>query len=234
MSELLKVENVHKSFTMHTQGGTEIPVFKDINFALKAGECIALTGESGSGKSTFMRMLYANYICQSGTISVFHEGKWLDVTTASPHDILKMRKITMGYVSQFLRVIPRVPTLEIVLEPLTQLGASRSSAELKAKELLARLSIPEQLWNLSPLTFSGGEQQRVNIARGFIADYPILLLDEPTASLDARNRETVLTLIEEAKARGSAILGIFHDQAARDTVCSGSFDVTRFRSDNDA
>ena len=229
MSHMLKVENVGKSFTLHTQGSATIPVFQNINFTLSSGDCVALTGESGSGKSTFMRMVYANYVCQEGAIRVFHNGEWMDIIEASPHDIIQMRTTTMGYVSQFLRVIPRVATLDIVSEPLMQLGASEDASRIKASELLARLNIPERLWSLSPLTFSGGEQQRVNIARGFIADYPIMLLDEPTASLDAKNRQTVLELIEEAKERGSAILGIFHDQAARDAVCSGTFDVTQYR-----
>ena len=234
MPEMLTVEKVSKNFTLHTQGGATIPVFKDVDFTLNASDCVALTGESGAGKSTFMRMLYANYVCASGSIRVFHKGEWLDLTTATPHAILQMRKHTLGYVSQFLRVIPRVATVDIVAEPLTSLGVSHTAAQNKAKTLLARLNIPERLWSLSPLTFSGGEQQRVNIARGFIADYPIMLLDEPTASLDARNRQTVLDLIEEAKARGAAILGIFHDQAARDAVCSGAFDVTQYRTnDND-
>ena len=232
MTEMLKIENVGKSFTLHTQGSATIPVFMNINFQLSAGECVALTGQSGAGKSTFMRMVYANYLCQEGTIQVFHNGKWLEVTDATSHDILEMRKHTMGYVSQFLRVIPRVSTLDIVSEPLVMIGASEEAAKDKAATLLARLNIPENLWSLSPLTFSGGEQQRVNIARGFIADYPIMLLDEPTASLDAVNRQTVLNLIEEAKDRGSAILGIFHDQAARDAVCTGSFDVTQYHVGN--
>ncbi len=233
MTDMLKVEKLAKSFTLHTQGGTTIPVFEDINFSMQAGDCIGLTGESGSGKSTFMRMLYANYLCASGSVNVFHDGRWVDITTATPHDILEIRKVTMGYVSQFLRVIPRVSTLDIVAEPLTTLGASEEAAKDKARQLLSRLNIPERLWSLSPLTFSGGEQQRVNIARGFIADYPIMLLDEPTASLDAGNRQTVLDLIEEAKERGSAILGIFHDQAARDAVCTDFFDVTKHRIEYD-
>jgi alpha-D-ribose 1-methylphosphonate 5-triphosphate synthase subunit PhnL len=229
MSEMLHALNVSKSFTLHTQGSVTIPVFDGIEFSLSAGECIALTGESGSGKSTFMRMLYANYTCSSGSIAVMHDGDWLDITTASPHAILEMRKRTMGYVSQFLRVIPRVPTLEIVAEPAVALGTSRADATGKARDLLTRLRIPERLWQLSPLTFSGGEQQRVNIARGFIADYPVMLLDEPTASLDSDNRATVLALIEEAKSRGAAIAGIFHDHETRDAVCTGAFDVTSFK-----
>ncbi|HCK17157.1 MAG TPA: phosphonate C-P lyase system protein PhnL [Thalassospira sp.] len=229
MSEMLHAQNVAKSFTLHTQGSVTIPVFEGIEFMLSAGDCIALTGESGSGKSTFMRILYANYTCSQGSIKVFHDGDWLDITTASPHSILEIRKRTLGYVSQFLRVIPRVPTLDIVAEPLVALGTDRETATEKARDLLTRLRIPERLWQLSPLTFSGGEQQRVNIARGFIADYPIMLLDEPTASLDVQNRATVLALIEEAKSRGAAIAGIFHDHETRDAVCTGSFDVTSFK-----
>ncbi|WP_420548149.1 phosphonate C-P lyase system protein PhnL [Curvivirga sp.] len=236
MSEMLHVKNVSKDFTLYNQGDfsegeTIIPVFKDINFSLKAGDCVALLGESGSGKSTFMRMIYANYLCSSGAINVKHKDVWFDLVTASPHQILDIRCYSLGYVSQFLRVIPRVATLEIVAEPLVKAGEKKEAAIEKAKELLTRLRIPERLWGLSPLTFSGGEQQRVNIARGFVYDYPIMLLDEPTASLDAQNRQTVLELIEEAKSRGAAILGIFHDHEARDTVCNGQLDVTNYRTE---
>jgi alpha-D-ribose 1-methylphosphonate 5-triphosphate synthase subunit PhnL len=142
--------------------------------------------------------------------------------------MLELRRTTLGYVSQFLRVIPRVPTLEVVAEPLLAVGTAETEALERAAALLARLRIPETLWSLSPTTFSGGEQQRVNIARGFVHPYPALLLDEPTASLDAANRETVLTLIEEAKARGAAIVGIFHDEAARARIADREIDVGRF------
>ncbi len=230
MSEMIRINNVSKHFTLHNQSSLTIPVFSNINFSLSTGECVALTGESGSGKSTFMRMIYANYICNDGEIIINHLGKKQDVVGVDPHEILDIRKRTLGYVSQFLRVIPRVGTLDIVSEPSIALGNSRDQALERAKELLTKLRIPERLWNLSPLTFSGGEQQRVNIARGFVAEYPIMLLDEPTASLDAVNRQTVLDLIESAKNRGCAILGIFHDQDARDAVCTRTFDVTQFQS----
>jgi alpha-D-ribose 1-methylphosphonate 5-triphosphate synthase subunit PhnL len=142
--------------------------------------------------------------------------------------ILKLRRETLGYVSQFLRVVPRVPAIQVVAEPCLAVGMERGEAEARARALLARLRIPETLWGLSPLTFSGGEQQRVNIARGFAHAYPALLLDEPTASLDEANRETVLALIGEAKARGAAIVGIFHDKAARARVADREVDVSRF------
>ena len=229
MSEMLQVTGLAKSFTLHTQGALTLPVFQGVNFSLNAGDCTALTGASGAGKSTFMRMIYANYLCTEGEIRIRHKDRWLDLARASAHDILDVRRTTLGYVSQFLRVIPRVGTLDIVVEPLVAAGVDEGRARDKARDLLARLRIPEQLWSLSPLTFSGGEQQRVNIARGFALDYPVMLLDEPTASLDAQNRQTVLSLIEEAKQRGSAVLGIFHDQAARDAVCTANFDVTAYR-----
>jgi alpha-D-ribose 1-methylphosphonate 5-triphosphate synthase subunit PhnL len=142
--------------------------------------------------------------------------------------VIALRRQTLGHVSQFLRVVPRVPTLDVVAEPLLVLGAPVAAARARAAGLLARLNIPERLWPLSPTTFSGGEQQRVNIARGFAHAYPALLLDEPTASLDAANREVVLAMIGEAKARGAAIVGIFHDEGARERVCDRLVDVTGF------
>jgi len=234
MTEMLRAEKVGKSFTLHVQGSTEIPVFQNVDLTLNAGDCVALTGDSGAGKSTFMRMVYANYVCQHGAIHVRHDGDWVDMVSATPHTILDVRRRTMGYVSQFLRVIPRVSTLDIVAEPLKPMGVEPEESLERARTLLKRLNIPETLWTLSPLTFSGGEQQRVNIARGFITQYPVMLLDEPTASLDVGNRDTVLDLIEEAKARGSAILGIFHDAAVRDAVCTRSFNITQYRVNTDA
>ena len=221
---MISVENVSKSFTLHNQGSTEIPVMAGASLQVAAGECVALVGASGAGKSTLMRMVYGNYLADSGVIRVGD----LDVAQAAPREVLALRRATLGYVSQFLRVVPRVPTVDVVAEPLLALGMARDEALARARDLLGRLNIPERLWSLSPTTFSGGEQQRVNIARGFAHAYPALLLDEPTASLDAANREVVLTLIEEAKARGAAILGIFHDEAARDRVCNRVVDVTRF------
>ena len=216
--------DVSKSFTLHNQGGATIPVMADAQLEVAAGECVALTGASGAGKSTLMRMIHGNYLAAGGRIVV----AGVDVARAAPRDILALRRETLGYVSQFLRVVPRVPTREVVAEPLLALGQDRAGAMARAEALLSRLNIPEPLWELSPTTFSGGEQQRVNIARGFAHDFPALLLDEPTASLDAENRDTVLRLIEEAKARGAAILGIFHDGEARARVCDREVDVSRF------
>lgn len=221
---MIMLKDVSKTFTLHNQGGAVIPVMQDVALEVRPGECVALTGRSGSGKSTLMRMIHGNYLAASGQILVGE----LDVARASPREILKLRREVLGYVSQFLRVVPRVPTLDVVAEPLLILGVPGEQARERAAQLLSRLNLPERLWSLSPTTFSGGEQQRVNIARGFVHDYPAMLLDEPTASLDAVNREVVLELILEAKARGAAILGIFHDVEARERVCDRVLDVTGF------
>jgi len=223
--DVITIDGVAKSFTLHNQGAARIAVMADVSLRVRAGECVALTGESGSGKSTLMRMVYGNYLAQAGAIRVRHGAGSVDVARAEPHEILDLRRRSLGYVSQFLRVIPRVPTLDVAAEPLVMLGVAREEARARAGALLERLRVPRALWALSPTTFSGGEQQRVNIARGFAHPYPALLLDEPTASLDPVNRETVLTLIEEAKARGAAILGIFHDAGARARVCDRAFDM---------
>jgi alpha-D-ribose 1-methylphosphonate 5-triphosphate synthase subunit PhnL len=221
---MIEIANVSKRFTLHNQGGAVIEVMRNADLSVAPGECVALTGPSGAGKSTLMRMIYGNYLAASGAIRV----GGVDVAKAEPREVLELRRTTLGYVSQFLRVVPRVPTLEVVAEPLLAVGTPEAEALDRARILLTRLRIPETLWTLSPTTFSGGEQQRVNIARGFVHPYPALLLDEPTASLDAANRETVLTLIEEAKARGAAIVGIFHDEGARARVADRQIDVGRF------
>ena len=221
---MIEIRDLCKSFTLHNQGAAVIPVLADAALSVAPGECVGLIGTSGAGKSTVMRMVWGNYLAASGSIRVGA----LDVATAAPREIIALRRDTLGYVSQFLRVVPRVPTIQVVAEPLLNLGVPQDQARARAVDLLARLNIPERLWSLSPTTFSGGEQQRVNIARGFAHPYPALLLDEPTASLDPINREVVLTLIEEAKARGAAILGIFHDEAARNRVCDRVVDVRAF------
>ncbi|WP_107975056.1 phosphonate C-P lyase system protein PhnL [Allosediminivita pacifica] len=221
---MIELRDVSKTFTLHNQGSAVIRVMEGAGLSVAPGECVALTGASGAGKSTLMRMIYGNYRAASGQILV----GGTDLAVAEPREVIALRREVLGYVSQFLRVVPRVPTLDVVADPLLQLGHETEAARDVARGLLTRLNIPERLWGLSPTTFSGGEQQRVNIARGFAHDYPALLLDEPTASLDATNRETVLGLIEEAKARGAAIVGIFHDGEARARVCDREVDVTRF------
>ncbi len=221
---MIELNNVSKTFTLHNQGAAVIEVLNDVSFSVSPGECVALTGASGAGKSTLMRMIYGNYLARSGEIRIGD----VDIVQAEPRTVIALRREVLGYVSQFLRVVPRVPTVDVVAEPLRAVGISAADAKARAEALLRQLNIPERLWTLSPTTFSGGEQQRVNIARGFAHSYPAMLLDEPTASLDAANREVVLRLIEEAKARGTAIIGIFHDEAARARVCDREIDASQF------
>ena len=224
----LVVSHLSKSFTMHLRDGIRLPVIEDASFSVAAGTCAVLGGPSGAGKSSIVKMVYGNYIADSGQILVSHDGRTIDLVTASPRQVLAVRRDTIGYVSQFLRVVPRVSALDIVAEPLVQRGTTLDAARMRATELLQRLNLPAKLWGLPPATFSGGEQQRVNIARGFITNHPVLLLDEPTASLDAANREVVIALIAEKKARGVAMLGIFHDADVRAAVADHTIDVTGF------
>lgn len=228
MTVMIAIEKAEKAFTMHLQGGVRLPVVRGVSFQVEAGECVVLSGPSGAGKSSILKMIFGNYRCDGGRIAVRHEGAMLDLATAEPRAILTARRRTIGYVSQFLRAVPRVPALDVVAEPLIASGASRDDAREQAGGLLRRLNIPERLWSLPPSTFSGGEQQRVNIARGFISDLPILLLDEPTASLDAANRAVVVELIAAKKKDGVAMLAIVHDDEIREKIADGTVDVTAF------
>lgn len=224
----LIVEDLGKSFTLHMHGGTVLPVVSDVGFVVHAGECVVLGGPSGAGKSSILKMLYGNYLAAGGHIRVRHGADMVDIVDAEPRVILDIRRRTLGYVSQFLRVIPRVPALEIVAEPAMAAGIARGAALGRAADLLHALNLPERLWKLPPATFSGGEQQRVNIARGFAGEHMILILDEPTASLDAANREAVIGLMAARKASGTAFVGIFHDEEVRARVADRIIDVSAF------
>ncbi|MBB3979187.1 alpha-D-ribose 1-methylphosphonate 5-triphosphate synthase subunit PhnL [Rhizobium azooxidifex] len=228
MATPLVVSEVAKSFTMHLRDGIRLPVVENVNFSVKAGECVVLGGPSGIGKSSLLKMVYGNYGVDLGQILVEHEGQFVDLASADPRTVLAVRRVTLGYVSQFLRVVPRVAAVDVVAEPLVEGGAIPAVARERAEAMLARLNLPRELWQLPPATFSGGEQQRVNIARGFITDHRILLLDEPTASLDAKNREVVVGMIEEKKRAGVALLGIFHDDDVRTKVAGTIVDVSAF------
>jgi alpha-D-ribose 1-methylphosphonate 5-triphosphate synthase subunit PhnL len=218
VSAAIAVEDLRKTFTLHTQGGQELSVLCGVRLVVEPGECVALADPSGAGKSTLLRCIYGNYRPQAGRVLVRDGARVVDMVGAEARVILEVRRRSLGYVSQFLRVIPRVPALEVVAEPLRALGTPRGEAVARAAAVLERLRIPERLWTLSPVTFSGGEQQRINVARGLAAAHPILLLDEPTASLDADSRALVAELIVEARHRGTAMLGTFHDAEVRAAV----------------
>ncbi|MGV3549376.1 phosphonate C-P lyase system protein PhnL [Rhizobium sp.] len=228
LENTIALRDVSKSFTLHERR-IERTIFESVSLSARPEECLALAGRSGTGKSTLMRMIYGTYKATSGQILVGSPSGFVDLVTADPWTILALRRRGLGYVSQFLNVLPRVSALEVVAEPLVALGMESSQAERRAAEMLERLDIDRSLWQLSPLTFSGGEQQRVNIARAFITHYDVLLLDEPTASLDALNRDRVVGIIREALHRGSTIIGIFHDQATADQIVSRKIQLSDFQ-----
>lgn len=232
---MLQMNQVSKRFTLHHQHGAQLQVLNNVDMSVDAGECVVLDGPSGMGKSTLIKLIYANYRATSGQIEVRQsDGSVLELTQASPRELVRMRHDTVGYVSQFLRVIPRVSALDVVAEALIDDAADQADAIEAARESarvwLTRLRIPERLWPLPPATFSGGEQQRINIARNMIKPRPILLLDEPTASLDSANTQTVIELIQEAVARGTAVVGIFHDAHVGQAVATRRIDVAQFRN----
>ncbi|TBX97268.1 phosphonate C-P lyase system protein PhnL [Rhizobium laguerreae] len=222
----LNVAGIGKQFVMHLRGGIRIPVISDLSFSVERGECVVLNGPSGAGKSSVLKMIYGTYAVETGQIFIEHRGGRIDLASADPRLMKQVRQKTIGYVSQFLRVVPRISAIELVAEPLISEGVEAQVAISRAKPLLERLNVPEALWALPPATFSGGEQQRINIARGFITEHPVLLLDEPSASLDAKNRQVVIDLIDEKKKAGVAMLGIFHDPDVRDAVADRLVDVT--------
>lgn len=222
---MIRIDNVSKTFVLHLQGGATFSALRDVSLEVDAGSCVVLQGPSGAGKSTLLKMIYGSYRCASGRILIADGPEQIDIARAAPRRILQLRRRSLGYVSQFLRAIPRVGARDLVIEQARSAGVEEDEARRRASELLERLNVPSRLWDIAPATFSGGEQQRVNIARGFVADHPILLLDEPTASLDVVNRRAVEELIMNRRDTGVAMLAIMHDEAARDRVADRLFDM---------
>lgn len=222
----LEISGVAKTFTMHLQGGVRLPVLQDLEFAVASGQCVVLTGPSGAGKSSILKLIFGNYRCDKGSILVRDGDIVVDVARAAPRQILSLRRRSLGYVSQFLRAVPRVGALDIVADALSD--APRDQSRARAAALLSRFKVPERLWSLPPATFSGGEQQRINLARGFLPEKPVLLLDEPTASLDADNRDAVIEVVRERKLKGAAIVAIVHDDLVREAIADVALDVSRF------
>ena len=226
MDPILNIINISKDFVFHHQEGIRIKVLDDFSMRFFPGQATVLTGPSGSGKSTLLKMIYAGYQIPEGKILIRHKKEWVDMAKALPSLVYEIRQHTIGYVSQFLRVLPRVSALDTVIEPLIARRMETGKAEQKGRQILERLRIPENLWHLSATTFSGGEQQRINLARGFVAPYPLLLLDEPTASLDPANRKTVMDLIREAVQDGSCVIGIFHNRSDQKELADRVIDMS--------
>lgn len=226
---MLKAERLSKHFIMHNQDGISLPVFVDVSFTVNRAEAVILHGDSGVGKSTLLRILYGNYKPSTGHVYIAHQDETVDIVSAEPRRVLDVRRKTLSFVSQFLRVIPRVKTIDIVKDPMLSRGLSNAEATTRAQAILEHVNLSPRLWNLAPSTFSGGEQQRVNIARSFVDPTDIMLLDEPTASLDARNRDIVVELINQARNNGAAIIGIFHDESVRDRIATRRLDLSQFK-----
>lgn len=224
----LDILNIEKTFTLHCRDAIQVSGFSEVSFSANRGELLALTGPSGVGKSSILKAIFRTYLVNSGSI-LFHreDNTVVDLATCTESLVLEMRKSEIGFVTQFLKILPRVTALQAVAAPLIESGEEEQTSLAKATDLLKFLGIREELFHLSPLTFSGGEQQRVNIARGVIAPKELLLLDEPTASLDEASSECVLDLLEGLKEKGVAMIGIFHDTSKIERVADRQYEVSR-------
>ncbi|YCA13539.1 phosphonate C-P lyase system protein PhnL [Bacillus sp. AK128] len=219
MKELMRVEDLEKTFTMHHLQEKHIIACSGINFSLKEGSFLGITGKSGAGKSTVLKSLYRTYKSTSGRI-LYHSDQFgpIDLVQATERQMIKIRKHEIGYVSQFLNVMPRVTALEVVMDAMMEMGVDLDAAREKAKMILAHFKLPESLWDTFPRTFSGGEKLRLNLAQAMVKRPKLLLLDEPTASLDQSSKESVKEMIMELKEAGTSMIGIFHDLDFMETV----------------
>jgi len=224
---VLTVEQLSKNFTLHILGEKNISACRNVSFNVPKGSFLGLSGPSGAGKSTVLKCIYRTYLPGSG--SVWYDSAEygrIDLATLPDRAVIDIRTREMGYVSQFLKVIPRVSALDVVMEPiLARNGVSRDEARIRAVGLLERLRIPEHLFDAYPATFSGGEQQRINIAHAVSWKPRLLLLDEPTASLDSGSVELVLDILRELRREGTTMIGIFHDTELMASVTDSVFTI---------
>jgi alpha-D-ribose 1-methylphosphonate 5-triphosphate synthase subunit PhnL len=211
MTPRLVVEELSKGFTMHIVGGKRFCAFPPMSFSVQPGECLQLAGPSGTGKSSLLKCLYRTYQPSAGRALLRVDGGHVDLAAAPEPEILRLRQGVIGYVSQFFQAIPRLTAATVVAEPLREQGVKAEEAQRRARAMLERLDIPASLWDAFPSTFSGGERQRVNLARALVASRALLLLDEPVASLDPDRRARVLDLLDELKRDGAALIAVFHD-----------------------
>ena len=207
----LSVENLSKEFTLHMLGGRRLSALENVSFSVESGEFLGVVGRSGSGKSSLLRCLYRRYLPTSGNVVYETADGAVDLATASDREVLRLRERELGYVAQFLRAIPRTPARDVVAEPLVSRGAEPGEAGKRADEVMGSLGLPEELREAFPATMSGGEQQRVNLARALVARPRLLLLDEPTSALDPETRLLAIEAIRNLKDAGVTMVGIFHD-----------------------
>ncbi len=223
---MLRVENLEKQFISHILGGKRIVGFRPISFQVTAGKALGLAGASGLGKSSVLKCIYRTYRAGGGRILFDSEafGR-IDLARLPENQVLALRQAEIGYVTQFLSVLPRVPAVAVVAEPLVTAGVAPAEAQRQARRLLTRLGIDVRLHDAFPSTFSGGEKQRVNLARAVIRPSRLMLLDEPTASLDPQSMEVVLEILSEIKARGSTLIAIFHDRSVMERLMDDVFQM---------
>ncbi len=228
MNELLRVENLQKTFNMHQFNDKQIVGCNGISFSLKEGEFIGITGKSGSGKSTVLKSIYRTYTPTGGAIHYRSElfGS-IDLAKATEREMIAIRKNEIGYVSQFLNVMPRVTAMEIVEEALMEMGEESETAVEQAKTILAHFKLPSSLWDSYPRTFSGGEKLRLNLAQAMVKRPKLLLLDEPTASLDDASKISVKEMILQLKNEGTSMIGIFHDLDFMETVVDREYSLAQ-------
>jgi alpha-D-ribose 1-methylphosphonate 5-triphosphate synthase subunit PhnL len=225
---MLEVSGLCKNFVIHSRvGGEALAGFSGVSFQAAAGSLLAITGPSGAGKSSLLKCVYRTYIPSAGRILYrTKSGKSIDLARAGDWEILDLRRDEIGYVSQFFRVMPRLSALDILMAPLVVRGKSTSEAREEAEALLSRAGLGRALWDMYPATFSGGEKQRLNILRAIITVPRLLLLDEPTASLDRNCKEKIMEMILALKAEGTAMVAVFHDRDALLRLSDARYDLS--------
>jgi len=226
----LEIQGLSKRFILHIRDGLQVDALHDFSLRTRRGEFTGLVGHSGSGKSTLLKCLFRTYLPDSGTAAYTDEsGQRTDLAAADEHTILRLRASGLGYVSQTLRVIPRVTVERTVGRPLAGRGLDRDEVLRKARFLLERLNLPQNLWDSYPALLSGGEQQRVNVAKALISEPNLLLLDEPTSALDSNNQAAVVELLEERLDGGATMIGAFHDAPSLQRLASSVIRLERGR-----
>jgi alpha-D-ribose 1-methylphosphonate 5-triphosphate synthase subunit PhnL len=225
---VLQVKNLAKSFTMHIRGDVVIPSFAGVSFRTEAGTLLAITGPSGIGKSSLLKCIYRTYLPSAGEIVyTAKDGREIDLASAGDWEVLTLRRSEIGYVSQFFRVMPRISALETLIEPLVSRGAGREQALEQARQMLTHVGLGRTLWDMYPSTFSGGEKQRLNILHAIITKPRLVLLDEPTASLDRGYKDRIMEMILALKAEGTAMIGVFPDRDALLALSDTRYDLTQ-------
>ena len=224
--ELLNICNLSKTFYLHDPG-LEIKSCRAIDLTLRKGEFIGIVGPSGAGKSTILKCIYRSYLPMQGEIWYTSEtlGR-INLAVASEREILFLRRREIGYVSQFLNVMPRTTAKEHVMNALFDMETNTQNAESDAEEILSYFKLPENLWDIYPATFSGGERLRLNLAHAMVKKPRLLMLDEPTASLDNKSKILVRDMLKKLKSANTGMIGIFHDIEFMEGVCDRVIDIS--------